>query len=372
MEAKITLDKVIAFLRIYLTFACCWPLSPNATKFQILLHSAFRYFCCINSIIYIITAIRTLSKNDDYMAMMKMGCELSAGLQIILQLMLFAMQDKRLQFIVLEMENYYQQAQEYEKEIFQHYVDKFKPFYGTIVCWLAMTAISMMATPLFSSQQFPLAIEYPFDVQYQPLKTIILAHQLLTIYQSMTQVGANTFPALLLWFVAARFHILIIRFRTMTNMKELVKYAQEHCTLLRYAEEVGFAIRYIALLCVTFSIGVVIFGYLTFVSRQPWSVKWTFLMIASSGFVELYMYAWPADYVMSLSSEIASAAYDSLWYENDLIMQKLLINIILRSQRPVTVSVPCALPSLSMKYYTSYVSTIFSYMAAVRIMMEQE
>lgn len=97
MGAKVTLDKVIAFLRIYLTFACCWPLSPNATKFQRLLHSAFRYFCCINTIIYIITAIRTLSKNDDYMAMMKMGCELSAGLQIILQLILFAMQDKRLQ-----------------------------------------------------------------------------------------------------------------------------------------------------------------------------------------------------------------------------------------------------------------------------------
>lgn len=34
----------------------------------------------------------------------------------------------------------------------------------------------------------------------------------------------------------------------------------------RYAEEVGLAIRYIALLCVTFSIGAVIFGYLTFMS----------------------------------------------------------------------------------------------------------
>ncbi|KAM0726078.1 Odorant receptor 22c [Formica fusca] len=158
----------------------------------------------------------------------------------------------------------------------------------------------------------------------------------------------------------------------MTNMKELIKYVQEHYTLLRYAEEVGLAIRYIALLCVTFSIGAVIFGYLTFMSNQPWSVKFTFLMISLAGFIELYMYAWPADYVMSMSSEIAPAVYDSLWYNNDLTMQKLLINIILRSQHPVTISVPCALPSLSMKYYTSYVSTVFSYMAAVRIMMDQE
>ncbi|XP_029669399.1 uncharacterized protein LOC115239170 [Formica exsecta] len=372
MEAKVTLDKVIAFLKIYLTFACCWPLSPNATKFQRSRHSAFQYFCCVNSIIYIVTALRTLFKYNDYMALIKIGCEFCSVLQVPLQLMLFAMQNKRLQFIVFEMEDYYQRAQEYEKEIFQHYVDKFKPFYGIIICWLAMTAISMMATPLFASQIFPFTVEYPFDVHYQPMKTIILTHQILTVYQSMTQVGANSFPALLLWFVAARFHILSVRFRTMTNMKELIKYVQEHYTLLRYAEEVGLAIRYIALLCVTFSIGAVIFGYLTFMSNQPWSVKWTFLMISFGGFIELYMYAWPADYVMSMSSEIAPAVYDSLWYNNDLAMQKLSINIILRSQHPVTISVPCALPSLSMKYYTSYVSTVFSYMAAVRIMMDQE
>lgn len=36
--------------------------------------------------------------------------------------------------------------------------------------------------------------------------------------------------------------------------------------IYRYAREVTHAIRYIALLCVTFSTGAVIFGYLTFMS----------------------------------------------------------------------------------------------------------
>ncbi|CAL1680774.1 unnamed protein product [Lasius platythorax] len=372
MEEKITLDRVIAFLRIYLMFACCWPLSPNATKLQRFLHSGFRFFCCANSIIYIVAVIWTIYKHNDYMLWMKLGCELSAALQILLQLILFAMQDKRLQFIVLEMEDYYQRAQKYEKEIFQRYVDRCKSFYGSILFWLTMTAMSMIVTPLFSPQPFPSAAEYPFDVQHQPLKTIIFAHHILTIYQSMIQVSANTFPALLLWFVAARFHILSVRFRTMTNMKELIKYTREHYILLRYAKEVTLAVRYIALLCVTFSIGAVIFGYLTFISRQPWTVKWTFLMIAFAGFVELYMYAWPADDVMSMSSDIASAIYDSLWYDDDLAMRKLLIHVILRSQHPVTVSIPCVLPNLSMNYYASYVSTVFSYMASVRILMGQE
>ncbi|XP_028049691.1 uncharacterized protein LOC114255373 [Monomorium pharaonis] len=377
MEGKITLDRVIAFLRVYLTFACCWPLPPNATKLQRLVRSAFQCFCLTNSIVFAIAAIWTLCKHsDDVLLVIKLGCQLSAIVQIPLQMILFAMQNKRLQFIVLEMESYYQQAQEYEKKIFQLYIDKCKPFYGSILCWLAMTGISVIITPLFSSQSFPSETEYPINMHSQPLKIIIYAHHVLIAYQSVIQVSTNTFPALLLWFVAARFDILSIRFRTMKNMKELTKYTHEHRLLLGYAKEVTRAIRYVALLCVTFSTGAVIFGYLTFMSRDiPWTVKSTFLMIAFCGFVELYMYAWPADNVMSTSSGIASAVYESLWYNDDLTRtRKILIHIILRSQRPVTVSIPCALPNLSMNYYASYISTVFSYMAFVRahIVMGQE
>lgn len=96
-----------------------------------------------------------------------------------------------------------------------------------------MTGVSVITAPLFSSQSFPSEAEYPFDVQHQPLKTLIYAHHILTAYQSVIQVSANTFPALLLWFVAARFRILSTRFRTMTNMKELIKYTREHYILLR-------------------------------------------------------------------------------------------------------------------------------------------
>ncbi|KAL6264155.1 hypothetical protein P5V15_004234 [Pogonomyrmex californicus] len=362
MEGKVTLDKVIAFLRIYLTFACCWPLPPSATKLQRLLRSAFQYFCLANAIAIAVAAIWTLYRHsNDVLLVMKLGCQLSAIVQIPLQMILFAMQTKRLQFIILEMENYYRQAQEYEKEIFQQYIDKCKPFYGSILCWLAMTGISVIVTPLFSSQSFPCEAEYPFDVQYQPIKTIIYTHHILATYQSVLQVSTNTFPALLLWFVAARFDILSVRFRTVTNMKELIKYTREHSLLLRYAKEVTRAIRYVALLCVTFSTGAVIFGYLTFMSRQPWSVKWTFLMIAFCGFVELYMYAWPADNVMSMSSDIASAIYESLWYDGDLTRRKILMYVILRSQHPVTVSIPCALPNLSMTYYASVKTFIVLY-----------
>lgn len=98
MEDKVTLGKIIVFLRIYLTFACCWPLPSNATKLQRLLRIAFRYFCCANSVILSVAAAWTLYKHsDDVLLVMKLGCQLSAVSQVPLQVILFAFQDKRLQ-----------------------------------------------------------------------------------------------------------------------------------------------------------------------------------------------------------------------------------------------------------------------------------
>lgn len=98
MKGKVTLDSIIAFLKIYLTVACCWPLPPNATKFQRLRRDALRYFCYANTAIYAITMIYTIYKhNNDVLVVMKIGCQLSACMQIPFQILLFAVQQKRLQ-----------------------------------------------------------------------------------------------------------------------------------------------------------------------------------------------------------------------------------------------------------------------------------
>ncbi|XP_026825466.1 odorant receptor 22c [Ooceraea biroi] len=328
MMGKVTLDRVIAFLRVYLALACCWPLPPDATKFRRLCRRTLRYLCVANSTAIIVSGVWTISKHgDDVIMVMKIGCQMSAAVQVPLQIILFAMQDKRIKvrifikLIVFEIEDYYQRAQIHEKEILQYYVDKCKFLYGSILCSLVITAACFIFAPLFLPQLFPLDLEYPFDI-YQPLQTIIYMHHILLVLQSATQVGANTFPALLLWFVAARFHILSTRFRTVTDMKQLLKCVYEHNILLRYI-------------------------------RQPVSVKFPFFMVTFSGFLELYMYAWPADNVMTMSSDIALAVYNSSWYKDDVAMRKIFMHVMRRSQRSVIVSVPGALPQLCIKYYAT-------------------
>ncbi|XP_072764976.1 odorant receptor 13a-like [Anoplolepis gracilipes] len=373
MTEILTLEKVLAFLKVDLTFACCWPLPVKATKSQKIRDKIFRSCCCLNGMLMLISLFYTLSlEHDNKFLLMKVGCELSAFLQVPIQITLFTLQSNRLQVIIYEMENYIQQANAEEKNIFQKYIDKCKLFYGITLSWITITAVAMVFGPLLLPQSFPIEVEYPFYVGQQPLKTVIYLHHAMVIYQSYVQVCSNVFVAVLLWFVAARFEILSNEFRKVTSSSEFKICIQLHQQLLRYAKDVTLAIRYITLSSIGFSTVAVVFSGLTFLSRQPLTVKTQFLTVGASALVEVFVCAWPADYVLNMSNKVGQAAYESLWYKKKISLQKDLLYIVLRCQQPVTVTVPCMLPTLSLNYYASYLSTTFSYLTTFRIIFDVE
>ena len=53
------------------------------------------------------------------------------------------------------------------------------------------------------------------------------------------------------------------------------------------------------------------------------------------------------------SNDIGYAGYESSWYNKDISLQKNLLYTVSRCQHPVTLTVPCLLPSLSLNYYAS-------------------
>jgi len=134
------------------------------------------------------------------------------------------------------MEDYYKQANVEEKDVFQQYVNKYILFYGITLTLTAASLASSLVVPLIQSRMFPLEIEYPFRVDYQPITAMIYFHQALGMYQVYCQVSANVFLALLLWFTTARFEILTNKFRTITKYSDWKTCIQEHQDTLRYAE----------------------------------------------------------------------------------------------------------------------------------------
>ncbi|EFN72610.1 Putative odorant receptor 67a, partial [Camponotus floridanus] len=233
------------------------------------------------------------------------------------------------------------------------YIDSCKSIYIYSISAFTVTGLLLLLSPIIESHPFPIDTEYPFSVDYQPLKTIIYLHHMLIIYQSYTQVCANIFVALLLWFVSARCDILSSKFRAVTEFAELRACIEEHQELLWYGKKVTLSIRFVMLASLTISTIVIIFTGCTFLSRQPMSVKSTFLIFFISSLAKVYLTAWPADHLLSASTNIAHAAYDSIWYNGKVNFQKNFVHTLLRSQQPIAVNIPCMLPTVSLNYYAS-------------------
>lgn len=137
------------------------------------------------------------------------------------------------------MENYYEEANTEEKNTFQQYINKYILFYGTILALTTASLVGSLVVPLIQSRMFPLEIEYPFRVDYQPMTAMIYFHQAFGMYQVYCQVSANVFFALLLWFTTARFEILINKFRTITKYSDWKICIQKHQETLRYVKNIN-------------------------------------------------------------------------------------------------------------------------------------
>lgn len=95
---KVTLEKVIAFLKVDLLFACCWPVSRDATRFQIACDKIFRLVSSLHAILLIIELIYTIIYRIDNVQMF-MQSSVAVGLlsEVPLQILLFTLQHDRLQ-----------------------------------------------------------------------------------------------------------------------------------------------------------------------------------------------------------------------------------------------------------------------------------
>ncbi|CAL1672827.1 unnamed protein product [Lasius platythorax] len=100
-------------------------------------------------------------------------------------------------------------------------------------------------------------------------------------------------------------------------------------------------------------------------------VKIQYSIVVFSASLELFMCAFPADNLMHMSSRICLGAYESNWFQGSISMQKKILQIIFRSQKPEVIRINGILPALSLRYYAGFLYTSCSYFTAVRIMVNK-
>ncbi|XP_043251703.1 uncharacterized protein LOC122396969 [Colletes gigas] len=336
MFGNVTPEKAVDFTRISVALNCSWPLPSTATRFQMLRFQTLRILAILSSSGLVLPLLYSVYVNhNDPVILTKAACMSVAVSQIPVQSCFCIAHYDRIQGLIEQMTDYCAKAKSYERRILQQYTNKYSMFYGVSATWFYLTAIAFIFGALFIEGAFPVDAEYPFPVNYEPMRTMIFLHQALVGLQCAAIVCVNMFAALLLLFASARFEILMANLRAVESIETLIECIQKYY------------------------------------DPQPLAVKVQFLFLALTALVEVFMCALPADNLMDVSANAIRSLYESLWYEQSVGVQKIVMYSLV-PQKPIVVSIACIIPIMSLNYYCSYVANAFSIFTALRIVMTDD
>lgn len=224
------------------------------------------------------------------------------------------------------METFLKSTKPFERLILQRYVDRVIIFYGLVSVGIYLACLNFILEPLIISQPFPTDASYPFPVHFHPVYEILYIQQSVAICHIGCAIFIDSQLATLLWFAAARFEMLGEEFERVSSPEEFNACIRKHQELLRFANEVTFVSRFIALAIIATATVGLLCGGLTLMSvsqnfhlvtitpcktcfdlfiffliqRQPISVKIRVSNLIINATVELFLYAWPADNLIAM------------------------------------------------------------------------
>nr|XP_012152339.1 PREDICTED: odorant receptor 46a, isoform A-like [Megachile rotundata] len=359
-------EKAITFTRFCLALSLFLPLSSRATKLQTICYKSLKFIVVLSSFFLFLPIINSLCMYQDPTNVSQSVCFLMGEFQLISNTIIGTVQYDRLQEVIEVMEACCKNATLHEKVVFQRYINTYSPFYGSSAIWFYVTGMILILGTLVSSEPFPTNAEYPFPVDYQPLETIVFLHQSLVLIQCCAHACINMFCAFLLLFAAARFEILKMELREVMNIEQFVMCVEKYYTVKRYAKQVVSVVRLEVLCMLVLSAIAVVFCGIILIQPQPLATKGQYLPVVGTALLEVFVIAWPADHLLDMSENVMHEIYKSKWYDQDVRMQRD-VRVMMLPQKAVAIKVPCLISTLSLNYFCSFISNVFSLFSVLRI-----
>lgn len=135
--------------------------------------------------------------------------------------------------MLFDLENSFKSETSREKAVFERYIDECKYVHALYTSLCYLTAIIVICSPLYTSQQFPTNAKYPFSVDHSPIREIIFLHQILAGLQVSAGMCIDCLLAALLWYVGAKFEVLSKDIREFRKVEELNACLKNHQEILR-------------------------------------------------------------------------------------------------------------------------------------------
>lgn len=116
--------------------------------------------------------------------------------------------------------------------VFQKYIDKSWKFQFLMVCGWNFAAGGIVLGPLVLPQDFPTDAVYPFSVEHPLVAKLIYAHQSFVAYQCATGLALDGQAALFMWYLNAKFEILVSEIKRVINREDLCWCIKQHQEIL--------------------------------------------------------------------------------------------------------------------------------------------
>ncbi|XP_076284118.1 uncharacterized protein LOC143210811 [Lasioglossum baleicum] len=304
MFERVTPDKAMAFVRVSTALICGWPLSSVATKAQVLCYRILKVLSALSALALFFPVLNAaILYVDDFPAFSKAVVMAVSALQVFLFTLLCTIKHDDFQRLIEDIKASLKNAQSYERNVYQRYVDAYYKFYGLTVVWCYVSPVVVVVGSIFLPQPFPTVSEYPFRVDYEPVRMIIFVHQAIAGFQCSAAVSLNMFAALLLLYTAAKYEILMIDMRKATSVDALIACVKKKLCLFRFAKDVIKVTRYIVCTTITCSSTNIILCGFNIIGRQPFIVKLQFVVLSWAGLMEVFMCALPADRLINMTSQ---------------------------------------------------------------------
>ncbi|XP_071569013.1 odorant receptor 10-like [Temnothorax nylanderi] len=233
-----------------------------------------------------------------------------------------------------------------------------------------------------SELPFIMKMEYPFVIDTQRKYRLVLATQL--VFVMVGSWGAGLFNALFLTLtlhVGSQINILLCWLREVGSkdieithdsfVTTMMKIVRKHQKIINLSENIENLYSYIALLQFTSNMVMICsLGFLTVTAIG--SPDATEKIVRSLLFytitnLEAFIFCFAGEYLSNKSKAIGNAAYNSAWYDMKAKDSRVLLFIILRSQRQLQFTAG-KMAVLSFEYFTTIMKASGSYLSVLLAM----
>ncbi|XP_011065211.1 PREDICTED: odorant receptor 67c-like [Acromyrmex echinatior] len=225
-------------------------------------------------------------------------------------------------------------------------------------------------------------IEVPFDINTQRTYRCILITEFFFLMMWSWSSGAiNSLLIILTFHIAGQIDIMRYWLTHLVSSKDeskdesisiaTTKIIYKHKKIIRLSEYIESLFTYIALvLFVSNSVMICLLAFLVVTaigsSNASEQLIKSFLFYIITN-LEAYMFCYAGEYLKNKSKEIGFAAYSSAWYDMKSKDSRVLLFVILRSQKPLTLTAG-KMMELSLQSFTSIMNASGSYLSVLLAM----